>query len=128
MANPAKLTVTALAVNGSTLRPAGDAIDTNGTVPIVVADMQGAPGRLLFDITEDNVRALTVTFDHGDNPPAVRSGLDDLDVAVAQNTTRVIGPIDPSQFVQHDGTINVTFTGTGGNATCHVRTYLIPKN
>ena len=34
MANPAKLTVTPLTVNGNALRGAGDAIDTNGTVPV----------------------------------------------------------------------------------------------
>ena len=127
MANPAKLTVTPLTVNGNALRGAGDAIDTSGTVPVAAADYGGAMGRLLIEVTEDNVRALTVTVLHGDNPPAVREVLGDLAVAVAQNTTRVIGPLESARFMQDDGTIQVTFTGTGGAATCHVRTYLLPK-
>lgn len=127
MANPAKLTVTALSVNGSALRGAGDAIDTTGTVPIAAADLGGAMGRLLLEVTEDNVRALTVTIMHGDNPPAVREGLGDLNIAVAKNTTRVIGPLEAARFIQDDGSVNVTFTGTGGAAACHVRAYLLPK-
>ncbi len=127
MANPAKLTINTLTANGGFLRPSGDAIDTNGTVPIAAADLGGAASRLLLEVTEDNVRALTVTISRGDNPPAVRSGIGDINVAVAKNTARVIGPLDASQIMQNDGTINVTFTGTGGAATCHVRAYLLPK-
>jgi hypothetical protein len=127
MANPANLTVNDLVVNADVLQGAGDAIDTNGTVPILAADLGGATGRLIFSVTEDNVRALTVTVLHGDNPPAVQQGLGTLTVAVAQNTTKLIGPLDSSRFMQNDGTVQVTFTGTGGAATCHVRAYLLPK-
>ena len=127
MANPANLTVTDLTVNDDVLRGAGDAIDTNGTVPILAADLGGAANRLLIEVTEDNARALTVTIESGQNPPAVRSGIGDISVAVAKNTTRLIGPLEASRVMQNDGTIDVTFTGTGGAATCHVRTYLLPK-
>lgn len=127
MANPANLTVNALTINANVLRGAGDAIDTNGTVPIRAADLGGGAGRLLIEVTEDNVRALTVTVLHGDNPPAVRQSLGTLTVSIAQNTARVIGPLEAARFMQNDGTINVGFTGTGGAATCHVRAYLLPK-
>lgn len=127
MANPAKLTVTSLSVNGGALRGAGDAIDTDGMVPIAAADYGGAMGRLLIEVTEDNVRALTVTIAPGDNPPAVRQGLGNLAVSVAQNTARIIGPLEAARFMQNNGTIEVTFAGTGGAATAHVRTYLLPK-
>lgn len=127
MANPAKLTITPLVVNDDIIQGAGDAIDTNGTVPIVAADLGGATNRLLISVTEDNVRALTVTVLHGDNPPAVQQGLGTLTVAMAQAATHIIGPLDSSRFMQNDGTLQVAFAGTGGAATCHVRTYLLPK-
>ena len=65
MANPAKLTITPLVVNDDVLLGAGDAIDTNGTVPIVAADLGGYTGRLVLRVSEDNARALTVTVLHG---------------------------------------------------------------
>ena len=127
MANPASLTVTDLTVNANVARPAGDAIDTNGMVPILAADLGGSTGRLVIEVTEDNVRALTVVIGHGDNPPAVREGLGDLSVSVVQAASRLIGPLESARFIQNDGRVEVTFTGTAGAATCHVRTYLLPK-
>lgn len=127
MANPAKLAITALTANASVLRGAGDAIDTNGMVPIVAADLGGASERLVIEVTEDNVRDVTVSVGAGDNPPAVRQGLGALEVVIAKNTTRLIGPLESSRFMQSDGRIEVTFTGTGGAASCHVRTYLLPR-
>jgi len=127
MANPAHLTVTNLTVDGNILRGAGDAIDTNGTVPILAAALGGATERLLIEVTEDNVREVTVTVLQGDNPPAVRQSLGGLAVVVAQNTARLIGPLESARFMQDDGTVNVAFAGTAGAATCHVRTYLLPK-
>ena len=128
MANPEALTVTDLVANSSLARPAADAIDTNGTVPIAAADLKGAAERLVIEVTEDNTRALTVTIAAGDNPPSVRQGKGALTVAIAQNACKLIGPLEPARFLQDDGTINVTFTGTGGAADASVRTYLLPKS
>jgi hypothetical protein len=127
MANPAKLTVTPLVPGTPPDRPAGSTIDTNGTVPIEVADFGGYGGWLVIEVIESNTRALTVKVLAGDNPPAVRSGLGDLTVAITQNTGKVIGPIETARFAQNDGDIHVSFTGTGGAAAATVRTYLLPK-
>ena len=128
MANPAKLTVTDLTLDAATARPAVNTIDTNGTVPIAAADLAGASGRLVIEVVEPDTRALTVTVLAGDNPPAVRSGVGNLSVAIAKNSGKMIGPLEAARFMQDDGTIQLTFTGTGGAAAAQVRTYLIPKN
>jgi len=128
MANPAKLTVTDLTLDAATAQPAVDTIDTNGTVPIDADDIDGAAaGRLVIEVVEPNTRALTVKVLAGDNPPAVCSGVGDLEVAVAQNSGKIIGPLESARFMQNDGTIQLTFTGTGGAAAAQVRTYLLPK-
>lgn len=50
----------------------------------------------------------------GVNPPAFRADLGDLKVA-ANNQTAYVGPLDPSRYVQADGSINVDFdSGTTG--------------
>lgn len=128
MANPEALTVTDLTANGSVAQPTADTIDTNGTVPIAAADILGATDRLVLEVTESNVRALTVKVLQGDNPPAVRTGVGDLEVAIAQNACKVIGPLEGARFLQSDGTVDVTFTGTGGAASAGVRAYLLPKS
>jgi len=126
MANPAKLTVTKLALDGSVAQPVADTIDTAGTVPIVPADYGGDMGNLMIEVVEQNVDALTVTVLAGDNPPAVRSGLGNLVVAVAKNTGKVIGPLESARFIQDDGKLNVAFAATT-TVSAKVRTYLLPK-
>ncbi len=132
MANPDKLTVTALEPNSINAMPAdaaGNSIDTNGTVPIEQADFAGAGGRMLIHVINGATRTLTVTVEHGDNPPAVRAGVGGLQnaVAIATNAAVFIGPLETARFQDEDGNINVTFTGTGGAAVCRARVYLLPK-
>lgn len=128
MANPTKLTVTELKANDAVVKPAsGDAIDTNGMVPIVAADLKGAAGRLVIEVVNGATRALTVAIGKGDQPPAVRQSLGDLSVAFAVSESKLIGPLEGARFLQDSGNIEVTFTGTSGAAACAVRTYLLPK-
>lgn len=129
MANPANLTVTAKAANAGIVQPAGSTIDTDGTVPILAADLDGACDRLLLHVTNgDGANGLTVTIEHGDNPPAVRESLGNLAVSLAASAVSVIGPFDGSRFLQNDGTFRVAFATVGGaNATATVRSYLLPK-
>lgn len=132
MANPEKLTVTEFEANAINAMPAdvaGNSIDTNGSVPIKQADFGGAGGRLLIHVINAATRTLTVTVEHGDNPPAVRAGVGDLQnaVAIATSAAVFIGPLETARFQDSDGDINVTFTGTGGAAVCRARVYLLPK-
>jgi len=129
MANPANLTVTELVANAASPQPAGDTIDTDGTVPILAADLKGATDRLILEVTNDDVAdGLIVTVLHGDNPPAVRESLGDLTTTIASGDTVSIGPLESARFIQADGTLQVAFESDGGaNASATVRAALLPK-
>lgn len=129
MANPEKLTVTALVANAAGPQPVGDTIDTDGIVPIATEDYLGASGRLLIEVTNDDaMNGLDVTIIHGVNPPAVREGLGDLEVAVPASGTVYIGPLESARFAQVDGSLSVQFASDGGaNASATVRVALLPK-
>lgn len=126
MANPTKLTVTSLALDGSVARPTEDVIDTNGTVPIAAADLAGRTGDLILEVVEQNVATLTVKVLAGDNPPSVRSSLGDLSVTIAKNAAKIIGPFESARFMQDDGTVQVSFSEATA-ASAKVRTYLLPR-
>lgn len=124
MANPAAITITELTKNGQTARPAGDAIDTAGMVPI---NAGGKVDRLILEVTNTNANALTVTIGAGDNPPALQSKAL-VGSALAQNAVGIFGPFESSQFIQggsDTGEIHVSFAGTAVTAT--VRCYRLPK-
>ncbi len=126
MANPANLTVTDLTANDMTAQPAGDAIDTDGDVPILAADLGGASERLLIEVTS-GIADLDVTIRHGDNPPAVREGLGDHTERLGLGAVGIFGPYESARFMQNDGRIIVNFDAAAGSATATVRTYLLPK-
>lgn len=124
MANPAALTITELAKNGQTARPAGDAVDTAGMVPI---NAGGKVDRLIVEVTNTNVNALTVTIGAADNPPGLQSKAF-VGTPIAQNGVAVFGPFESSRFIQNgsdSGEIHVSFAGAAIAAT--VRCYRLPK-
>lgn len=128
MANPANLTVTPLVANAGLARPGGDTINTDGTVPILAADLHGATDRLLIEVTnDDTLHGLNVTVVHGQNPPAVRESLGSLTVALAASAVRLIGPLESARFIQADGTLDVAFATVGGTTAATVRCYLLPE-
>lgn len=124
MANPAALTITDLTKNGQTARPAGDTVDTAGTVPV---NAGGKVDRLIIEVTNTNVNALTVTVNAGAKPPALQSKAL-VSSALAQNAVAVFGPFESSQFIQGGadaGELAVAFAGAAVGAT--VRCYRLPK-
>jgi hypothetical protein len=123
MANPATLTVTALTLNGESAQPAGDTIDTDGTVPVAVSGE-----RTIIVVT--NLRAgnsLTVTIKGGANPPAFMGDTGDAAVTLGNSGVGVFGPFESGRFSQSAGGINVAFLGIGAAASPTVRTYKLPK-
>ena len=54
----------------------------------------------------------SVVFDAGDNPPSLRQGLGSLTITLAANDLRIL-ELEGGRFVQDDGLITGTFTGTG---------------
>ena len=124
MANPAALTITELTKNGQTARPAGDACDTAGTVPINAA---GKVDRLIVEVTNTNVNALTVTIAAGAKPPALQSKAL-VSSAIAQNGVAVFGPFEAAQFLKSGADAGEIHVGLAGVAVgCTIRTYRLPK-
>ena len=129
MPNPAALTVTDTNANGSVAQPAGDTIDTNGTVP---ASVGGAHERVLLEVINADDAALTVTVESGAaGAGAIREGLGDLAVALSATgggtDKKIIGPFESSRFQQADGKLNVTFLAAAGAPNATVRVYRLPK-
>ena len=59
------------------------------------------------------------------NPPAFRSGLGDLTLAVGATTTLYIGPFDYARFVQTDGSLNIDFSASFAGT---IQALLVPKS
>lgn len=121
------LPATTLAPNGSIAAPAGTTIDQpNGmNVTIPTASIPATPDLDHLFLIVNNSAAAThnvivrAGVGGGATPgPAFRSAIGDLTVSIATTATRWIGPLDPSRFVQLDGSLNVDFdSGTTGTIT-----------
>jgi hypothetical protein len=128
------LPTTALAANSSIADPAGTAIDQANGMNIVLASnaVPSAPSadRLMLRIANSVAAAHNAFIRAGGgvgagNPPAFRSALGDLTVALPASSTKWAGPFDLARFVQADGSINVDFdASTAGTITA----FLMPKN
>lgn len=127
MANPAAITVTELSANSSVTQPSTQAIDSNGTVPIVNAAPMDRLTLEVINLTSGN--ALTVTVKAGANPPS--HGALDLAVTLAAagsaGDKKIIGPFESGRFLQADGSVNVQFAFAGGTPSATVRAYRGPK-
>ncbi len=129
MANPEALTLTDAVANGSVNRPAANAIDTNGTVPLAAG---GAHERILLEVVNADDAALTVTIKAGVAAAgAGRAGIGDLAVALdatgGAGDEKIIGPFEAARFQQADGKLNVQFTAATGAPNATVRAYRLPK-
>ena len=127
MANPSKLTVNDLVAHDKIAYPSGDAIDTAGTVPIKAVDLEGRADLLVLDVTETGTtNTFVLTFKAGDNPPAIRAPVGDLEISLAASEHKVIGPLEAARFLKNDGDIDVAFSSDGTPAGT-VRVYRLPK-
>lgn len=124
MANPAALTVTALVLNSSIAKPAAQAIDTNGMVPIAA---DGSTSRLFLEIENVDDAVLTVAIGAGVDPPAFQSAALSLTIPITTGV-RLLGPFESARFAQAGGNINVTFTAATGAPAANVRVYRLPKS
>jgi hypothetical protein len=123
----ARDTVTPLVLvpNGSVLTPAATVLtQANGqNIPIVATGIPNSPDIDSMMLIVANTAAaphnliVRAGVGGGATPgPAQRAGLGDLTVVITNATTRYIGPLDPSRFIQADGSINLDedsgFTGS----------------
>lgn len=128
MANATAITVTELTGNvAGVAQPTADTLDTGTSAVTLAAAVGGESGRVLLFVTNTAAEALTVRVLAGDRPPAERAGLGYLDTSIAQNVTKIIGPLESARFIQDDGSISVTFT-PGGTIAATVRCYKMPKS
>lgn len=129
MANAAAITVTALTANTAGVAPpTADVLDT-GTAAVTLPADVGGSGMVLFEFVSNHASAVNTTFSilAGDNPPAQRAGLGNLDTVVAQNATKLVGPLETARFIQDDGKINVKVTPASGTIAATIRCYKFPK-
>ena len=103
--------VTALASGAATTTPAGVAIAPANGANVAQSDASLTVVR----VTNSAGAAKNVTVKAGAKPPAVRSGIGDLVVAVAAGADKMLC-LESARFAQADGSINVDFeagmTGT----------------
>lgn len=128
MANPASFTINELTADAAITFPATQAVDTTGTVPILA---KGDTGRLVLEVLNLAGVGLTVAIKAGVNPPALRSGLGDLSVAMAATGSagdkKLFGPFESARFAQADGSVNVSFTPASGSPNATVTVRRLPK-
>lgn len=79
--------------------------------------------RLLIVLYENGGGAATVTFNAGDRPPALLSGLGSLAVSVPQGDCVVIA-LEAARFAQDDATI----TGSVATNNVHITPIRIPRS
>lgn len=127
MANPANITITECVANGSVARPAVQTVDTDGTINCLVG---GKMDRFIVELVNAAAAALTVTFKAGTSAAAHQA----KDLAVALTATggatpaKIVGPLEASQFMKADGSIDITFLAASSTPNCTVRAYRLPKH
>lgn len=129
MSNATAITVTALTANAAgTAVPTADVLDTGTAAVTLDADVEGW-GWVLFEFTSNHASAVNTTFSilAGDNPPAQRAGLGNLDTVCAQNAVKIVGPLETARFIQSDGKISVKTTPASGTIAATIRCYKLPK-
>lgn len=100
------LPVSALAANSSIADPAGTAADAANGMNITGAPLE----EIMLRVVNAGAGSTNVTVRAGVYPPALSEGKGDLVVAVANGTTKWIGPFTSAQFAQKDGSLNVDFS------------------
>lgn len=130
MANATAITVTSLTPDtAGVAQPTADVLDTGTAAVTLSADVGGQSELIMLEVknTAGAANDLTVSVLAGDNPPAQRAGLGDLDTVIAQNATKIIGPLESARFIQDDGKLNVKFAPASGTLAASIRCYKIPR-
>lgn len=115
------LTATAvtLATRTSDLVGSGTSVTAGQTFAIAIADSMD---KYIFVLEEQNSGSATVTFDAGDLPPAHRTGLGSLAIALAQADLRGV-VIEGQRHLQSDGTV----TGSVATNTVKITVLKLPN-
>ncbi len=127
MSNATSIAINDLTPNGSIAAPAAQILDT-GTAPVTLdAPTGGEMDRVLIEVTNTAVAALTVTIKAGQDPPAFLASADVASANIAQNGRRIFGPFESARFAQAAGTLRLTFTPASGTIAATFSAYRLPK-
>jgi hypothetical protein len=75
--------------------------------------------RILLKFFADGSGESVIHVDAGDNPPAARAGLGNLDITLTANQVRYIA-LEAARFMQSDGTLTANCHDTGTRMTCFI--------
>lgn len=129
MANATAITLRSLTENTPLAQPTADVLDTGTAAVTVPLTPGGDTHNILLEFTNTALAAddMTVTVLAGDNPPAFRNTLGDLEFAVGQDEVYYL-VVESARFMQSDGKINIKFTPAATKTqTMTVRAYQLPK-
>ena len=87
------------------------AVITPLTSPADHSGFAAKPGRLVLVFHEDGGGAATIAMVAGDKPPAMHAGLADTATKTVPTNDCLIMVVDPSIYLQDDGTIRITVGG-----------------
>ena len=129
MANAASITVDLLAANTAGVVPTTSVLDTGTAAVSLDADVKGLSGDIILEVTNNSAGAnnLTVSVLAASGRQAITAGLGAMDTVIAQNATKVIGPLEASRFVRSDGKVRVTFTPAAGTIAVGIKCFRLPK-
>jgi len=101
------------------LPDAGMTAITHATDGCTISDLSGYHATQVLIKLEDSAGA-TVTFQEGDNPPAIRSGAGAaFTVTLTANQVKYI-VIELARFMQNDGTVHFATATTTSSCTCFI--------
>lgn len=108
MAARTALTVTRSTANAAIADVVGTTPDaSNGNV------VSGVPlEKIMVRVKNADSGSHTVTVRAGVSPPALSAGQGDLVVAVANGTTKWLGPFTSARFAQSDGSLNLDWSAS----------------
>lgn len=129
MANAASIAVDLLTANAAGAVPTTSTLDTGTSAVVLDADVKGLSGDIILEVTNNSAGAnnLTVSVAAATGRQAITAGLGALETVIAQNATKVIGPLEASRFVRSDGKIRVTFTPASGTIAVAIKCFRLPK-
>ncbi len=129
MANATAITLRSLTEDTPLAQPTADVLDT-GTAAVTLSLTPGGDTHnilLEFINTAEADDDMTVTVLAGDNPPAFRNTLGNLEFTVEQNDVYYL-VVESARFMQSDGKIDIKFTPASTKTqTMTVRAYKLPK-
>jgi hypothetical protein len=120
--------VTPLTANAATADPTPQVLDTGTTAVVLKTSALSKTDRVFIRVANTAAATLTVSVQHGTDPPDFRAGVGDYTATAIPITTGVqwLGPFESSRFSQSDQTLQFTFTPTSGTIAATFQCFQMP--